>query len=1025
MPHMQDNDIAIRLQKALEGLSKDKEAMEEIKDRNLFKKIFSRNTRDLARLGISQNANISELNNVIQDILGICKNSSEKMAEMQLTVQKLQLSQNEENETFREDINYLYTEFVQQFEEWKQLQLKVITHEKRLVSEQQITTVCCDIQEIALRNDLSDIRKFLKICASVKEHISSSWITYDHKRQIYLAVASAKFADLMYDEINDAQDDLSRIFDETDFLNDESGVWTIFLKKQAKIKNRGYIKMSDAVKEIVDATTVSDADRYTEFRNKLTDLLTEFIDKGIDVDNQYSPELISIRKRLLESQFEIALVGEFQGGKSTTFNTLCGGREISPRGLNGGGIKTSAAVITAQNVSDGETKNNLTEWAEITWLSVDDIKLRIYDVLNVSHQDKNIDLHKLIDQAWASQPQREELDRLRIATLQYRLISSARYEKYASKNIVGITDFQELVQFPQNWEKRWEKQQNADFSLEECLFSCIDNVLVRIKSPVLEQLGCRITDCPGLFVSRWDTEKALDVMKRSNAIWYLLSGDKQIGHDNDGKILQLIKDWRFDDKCFLSINRRKNRIMTDQLLETNAAMLKGYGFDPERLFEYNAILSFRLAQIELQKAGFSDKDLECLAIEYKPNAIVSDIVADFKKIPNGIFAALKKMIKKILSTLDEDDMVDTVDEADSWTTQLLDTLNIEAGFNGISGKIKQLITTKKSRSILVDHGTQKCLGVLNAMKMRQENIIRDAEKTLEEANAEANAAQQKLNDFICTWKERFDFLNEDTWDYALTRDFFSSNDYEIRETIDARAREICKEEWSAKWNSGDVNKTTERRVKEEFISLIRAKLNAYMSDIKDNPVFKDKIDDKVNGYLEQLNNQWKELQSDEALFKEMNFDSSEYDFETGSFDQNIDGTIDVPWYSWEFIKDIATLFIRRLFQTPQDRIDKFFEEEQPIRKAYNEFRGNPEHEKSISEFLGAPRRFYKQQLDNQFKKMQERLELAIAAKRKLVESSNEEREKAAADAEILLRDIINPYCSRISEFEEEVCRTYA
>ena len=514
-------------------------------------------------------------------------------------------------------------------------------------------------------------------------------------------------------------------------------------------------------------------------------------------------------------------------------------------------------------------------------------------------------------------------------------------------------------------------------------------------------------------------------MKRSNAIWYLLSGDKQIGHDNDGKILQLIKDWRFDDKCFLSINRRKNRIMTDQLLETNASMLKGYGFDPERLFEYNAILSFRLAQIELQKSGFSDKDLECLAIEYKPNAVVSEIVADFQKDSKQIFAALKKMIKKILSTLDEDDIVDAVDEADCWTSELLNTLNVEAGFNGISEKIKQLITTKKSRSILVTHGTKKCLDVLNSMKVRQENIIRDAEKTLEEANAEAKAAQQKLNDFICIWKEKFDFLDDDTWDYALTRDFFSSNDYDIRETIDARARAICKEEWGAKWNSDDVNKATARRVKEEFISLIRAKLNEYMSDIKDKPVFKDKIYDKVTGYLEQLKTQWKELQVDDNLFKELDFDASDYAFETGTFDQNIDGKIDVPWYSWEFIKDIFTLWLRRIFQSPQDRIDKFFEEQQPIRKAYNEFRGTPEHEKSISDYLGTPRRFFQQQLTKQFENMQKTLERAIDAKRKLVESSNEEREKAAKEAEILLRDIINPYRSRISEFEEEVCRTYA
>ncbi len=47
--------------------------------------------------------------------------------------------------------------------------------------------------------------------------------------------------------------------------------------------------------------------------------------------------------------FKIVLVSSFQGGKSTIFNTLCGGRELSPTGF---GLKTSAAVAEAHFLDD-------------------------------------------------------------------------------------------------------------------------------------------------------------------------------------------------------------------------------------------------------------------------------------------------------------------------------------------------------------------------------------------------------------------------------------------------------------------------------------------------------------------------------------------------------------------------------------------------------------------------------------------------------------------------------------------------
>ena len=213
VPHLQDSNLATRLQNAFEELAKDKKTMEEIKNRNLIQVIFSNSTRDLARVAISQNANVAELNNVIQEILTICKKSSRNTATILQSVQKWQKEQNEKNETFRTRIAYLYSEVIQQLRDLKELTRKVEMHDVRLVSDQQIEAVCLDVKEISKKKTHSAMRQFRQICKSIKDHISSSWITFDHKRKIYLAVEDAQFSELRYDEINAEQEALSAIFD--------------------------------------------------------------------------------------------------------------------------------------------------------------------------------------------------------------------------------------------------------------------------------------------------------------------------------------------------------------------------------------------------------------------------------------------------------------------------------------------------------------------------------------------------------------------------------------------------------------------------------------------------------------------------------------------------------------------------------------------------------------------------------------------------------------------------------------------
>ena len=71
-------------------------------------------------------------------------------------------------------------------------------------------------------------------------------------------------------------------------------------------------------------------------------------------------EVADLARKLREDQFRIALVAPFQSGKSTTFDALLGGEEISPRGDN---TATSATVVHGRHTTDPALAGK----AEVTW----------------------------------------------------------------------------------------------------------------------------------------------------------------------------------------------------------------------------------------------------------------------------------------------------------------------------------------------------------------------------------------------------------------------------------------------------------------------------------------------------------------------------------------------------------------------------------------------------------------------------------------------------------------------------------
>ena len=205
----------------------------------------------------------------------------------------------------------------------------------------------------------------------------------------------------------------------------------------------------------------------------------------------------------------IAIVGDFDSGKSTTFNALCDGRDISPRRLFGGDLKTNSVLIAAESIIGDETKDGLAEWAEVSFKTPEEIDIGLASILRQPLMDSTacrkynamlsdeqfkaamstdddflglVDLDNdecraaLIDAAnalWGKWQENraslsyEELDELRIATLQLRFYGSAEYREMTSRTVFSLDTFQNLLTVPKNWMIRWENGPDSWFMLDE------------------------------------------------------------------------------------------------------------------------------------------------------------------------------------------------------------------------------------------------------------------------------------------------------------------------------------------------------------------------------------------------------------------------------------------------------------------------------------------------------------------------------------------------------------------------------
>ena len=506
------------------------------------------------------------------------------------------------------------------------------------------------------------------------------------------------------------------------------------------------------------------ASKYSEKRDELIKIMDDVL-KIKELPKERIEEFKYIRKKCLENQFNIVLIGEFQGGKSTTFNAFCGGREISPRGAM---IKTSACPITATNISDPGKE----EFALVQWKTDAELLMNIQDVLNknehISAEDTDYDPQsgeifepykylslsnpkhlKLIKDAVKKEKEKavqdydiDAMDICRIAEIILAFYNNPKVVEFKNNNLVdteygkctvcSIEEVSRIAVFPEDWEMK-ASEGAAAFKPEEVIFAFIGSIECYIHSQNLERLGCSITDCPGLFTSAWDTQVAFNTMPRADAVIYLLGGTRQMT-DGDKRALSYIKNLEtVKDKLFFVINTRNGNRVTQNIVNTDQSIIKSLGFDNVNIHLLNSQLfflgEFGLSYMENRLDEFSMKRFQFIS-------------SRFDNESNDLKECWTFMVEDALNTIRNREIV-----ISSLNPQSIEDILKVSGYRDVFDEIEIFIVGKKAFSILIQGGANVVVRSLREIEVGLVQKENDALKDVATCEAEYASALNALENF--------------------------------------------------------------------------------------------------------------------------------------------------------------------------------------------------------------------------------------------------------------------------------------
>ena len=487
-------------------------------------------------------------------------------------------------------------------------------------------------------------------------------------------------------------------------------------------------------------------DAFIRYQERILRFLREKVKPTL---GQVSQELYGQKIRfdlpedeLEQTRFTLALVGCFQCGKSTLFNYLCDGRELSPTGSGGGGIRTSGCRVSAHPLANARKK----EYAKISWRSKEDLINSFGDVLmndfpdlSVIDLDKANDCAKLKKKAWELYKKDTEGKKLDKEMLRFVMIVAYFYPKYKERCAKGeeekaLEKAAVIASYPRRWDARWgevveKKGDMSVFSVDDVAFAFCAGIDYYLDSENLRDLGCSIVDCPGFFVSKWDTSVAEECLDRANAVLYVFKGDTQLSQD-DTKTIRECVDRCGKHKILFGANLKGSRTQWRMISEESTShILADIMGAPVDVYEFHAAMALRACELGLLENG-SLSDISRQAIN-------RDMERE-KKQSEKMDVFLKNQLKRHFVNMENDF---PSEEKDANDYEML------SGAPEFIMAASAVLVSRKGRSILIEQGIDILKSRCGRAKRLLEKYIEDIGKNKGDRSREFTEQEAKTLDF--------------------------------------------------------------------------------------------------------------------------------------------------------------------------------------------------------------------------------------------------------------------------------------
>lgn len=620
-----------------------------------------------------------------------------------------------------------------------------------------------------------------------------------------------------------------------------------------------------------------DIGQYEKRRNELV----EFIDKALAlprIPEKTAEMLGAIRKKVYENQFRIVLISGFESGKSTTFNALCDGQEVSPRGAM---LRTSATVISAQNTTD----DSLIGKAAVVWRSDKDLtrifskyllqslkKLAPERFESLNQGDQLVgELHypedlPLVKRAvWQrirnastdhAEISIEEDEALRMTALICEYYESPLIQQMKSMHSFSVDDIEKMVCFPQDWNTPWINKIQIPFTPEACIFLFIKEAHIYIKSENLMRTGSVLIDCPGLFASNYDTRVAFDILENADAVWYILNGIQMGQSDIDcAKRLVTAKP----NKIFYTVNicnNTKTNVENSIISSYQATFGRmNVALRHEDFMIYHALLALIAIQAEKILQGkldpHSDKAIRQLAVRFGTQYdSLEDLLETWaENALRNVYGYTRNMLKNFDLFAPDHSGIDLIYK--------------ESGLDRILRTVENAVVSQKAHSILIDNGSKKVVELLQQVEADFRVAESLASEMEEKTRTDFQDAQNKLDSFQTFCNQKLKVLQDKSIDSALASDYWQNVIVSsIDEVAHSAASKIAAE------NFNDVRQDmNEQIINDTFSEIVLPKATAWADNIRNgkNSIFNALIANQISHIIAETKNKWELTIKDQPI----------------------------------------------------------------------------------------------------------------------------------------------------------------